>query len=148
MKTDDPLLTAVLDEAADFREATRRGIRSHAHRRLRGRKLRRAAACIAVTTAVAFLMFPRSPTIAPPAVASAPAYEIVPTQQGLFTLVPRQPEGLRLVATTPGGIDVFETRTRLAQLAFLDDRQLFASFPGRRVAIVDAGTASARLIIY
>jgi hypothetical protein len=62
--------------------------------------------------------------------------------------VGRVPDEMRLVTSTRSGIDIFETRTRAARLVYLDDRQLLGAFPGRRVAIVDPGTASARLIVY
>ena len=159
MKTDasDPLLRAVLGDGADFHATTLNDVRRLARGRRRGRELRRALAAAGLIMGAAILIYSRNAPIRQEtrsesfaSISSEPllAGEIVRTKEGWFSLVDRRPEGLRLVATTPAGIDVFETRMRETPPAFLDDRQLLNAFPGRRVALIDPGTASARLIIY
>jgi hypothetical protein len=163
MKTEavDPLLSAVLPGDAAFRDAALRRVLAQARRR-RARVIRRSAGIGAAIACAAFVlrlwlpdpapeMHRSAETVAITHTAPLSADELVHTRGGFFASIeslPAESAGLAFTATTPGGLDIVETRLAAPPLEYLSDQQLLAAFPGRRPALIDLGTDRARLIFY
>ncbi|HEY8901088.1 MAG TPA: hypothetical protein VIM61_11815 [Chthoniobacterales bacterium] len=162
MKIDPALLDDVLSRDAGLRETTRRQVLrlSRSRRRARARRRMLVAGALVVAAVALFLRLDRPALRGEGAKSSEPtgfavvrsqplpASEIVTTQGELFAPVGSSFAGLTFLDTRPLDIRITETRLAMPVLNFLDDRQLLAAFPGRRAALIDAGTERARLIFY
>jgi hypothetical protein len=155
----DPLLAAVLLDDPEFRAATLRQTVALAGRRRRLRYARRALGVGALLCAAAVLLRPRPsepfheaviPASGAAIVRSAPSttLQIVRTRKARLSGVTDVPGSLAIVTSRAGVVPVVETRRDVPKLDYLTDRQLLAAFPDRRAALIDPGTAKARVVFY
>lgn len=160
-ETPDPLLRALLDDAAAFQQSTLAQTIVLARQRRHRRFAIRALTVAALFAGVAMLLRPPTPAPAPKPLAIAegravriirstplPAGQFVRTNPALFSRTTSVPGEVAVVTSQLETIARIETTTSAPMLDYLNDQQLLAAFPGQHPALIAPGTAEARLVFY